>query len=186
MSKANFKSWAAGEGINLDLLADATDPDEVAPGQFVFRHGHRARMVGEIERRGHGENATARLIHNELQAKLFEHLASIHGERNVGTEIPARMLGVVVDAAVKSEAGLSFYEIKTSTSIRKCIREAIPQLLEYAHWPAANRARELVIVSTNRPTKDAKKYLKLLRERFSLPIFHETIDRLSGQISERI
>src|ERR1700674_3389026 len=186
VSEIEFRSWTAGTGLNLDELAEAIDPDDVAISTFVFKAGHRARKIGEIERRGHGESAIARLVHNELQSKLFNHLVSIHGLMNVGTENAGGMRSAVVDLVVKTSEGLSFYEIKTSNSLRKSLREAISQLLEYAYWPEADRARELIIVSPNRPTRDARKYLNFLRKTFSLPIFHETINGHSGRTSERI
>ena len=170
----------------LDELADTKDPDKADQKAFSFKAGHRKRKSGEVIKKGHGETEKSRLIHNELQNILYDYLVSIFGKSNVGSEITSGPPQTSIDLVVKREKTYVFYEIKTSPSIRKCIREAIPQLLEYAYWPNDDRAVELVIVTANQPTKDAKTYILLLRSRFSLPIFHETIDRKTGKISARI
>lgn len=77
----------------------------------------------------------------------------------MGTEQASGPSRTSIDLVVWKPAGFVFYEIKISKSLRKCLREAIPQLLEYAFWPSADRATELVVVSPNKPTKDAKDYL---------------------------
>ncbi|MDB4912515.1 MAG: hypothetical protein JWM95_159, partial [Gemmatimonadetes bacterium] len=43
---------------------------------------------------------------------------------------------------------------------------------EYAHWPRASRASELIIVGEWPADKDARAYLRLLRKQFSLPIWY--------------
>ena len=71
---------------------------------------------------------------------------------------------------------ITFYEIKTGTSVRASIRQAIPQLLEYAYWSAEKRADELVIVSHLKITGAAKKYLKFLRDQFNVPLSYKQFD----------
>ena len=186
MSEAKFRQWTAGKTENLDDLTDTRDPNRTDPKAFSFKAGHRKRKSGEVVKKGHGETAKARLIHNQLQNQLYAYLVSIHGNPNVGTELTSGPPQTSIDLVVKIKQDYTFYEIKTSKSLRKCIREAVPQLLEYAYWPNDDRAVELVIVSTNMPTIDAENYLSLLRSRFSLPIFHETIDGKTGQTSARI
>lgn len=76
------------------------------------------------------------LRHNEMQKALYHRLVSQYGDRNVSYENPSGV-GTRVDAVVQRENEYWFYEIKTSQSLRACLREAIGQLLEYAFWPRA-------------------------------------------------
>ena len=62
------------------------------------------------------------------------------------------------------------YEIKTYTQLRKNIREAIGQLMEYAFWTRNKKIKELVIVSEKTLDKKAGEYLAFLRKNFSLQI----------------
>lgn len=186
MTEAQFREWTAAARKNVDELPDSRDPDESTTDPFRFKAGHLKRKSGEVVKRGHGEDAKARLIHNDLVDKLYQKLVSIHGKANVGTELTGGPSQTSIDLVVRSKGAFIFYEVKTSPSLRKCIREAIPQLLEYAYWPKEERAKELIIVTTNSPTKDGRAYLKHLRDKFDVPIFHETIDRKTGTLSKRM
>ena len=70
---------------------------------------------------------------------------------------------------------MTFYELKGAPSIQACVRLALGQLLEYAHWPSDARAAELIVVGEAAPDDDARAYLRLLRERFSLPVWYRPI-----------
>jgi hypothetical protein len=63
-----------------------------------------------------------------------------------------------------------FYEIKTYNHLRKNIREALGQLLEYAYWTRNKKIKEIVIVSDRQLDKTAKDYLSFLKESFGIPI----------------
>lgn len=63
-----------------------------------------------------------------------------------------------------------YYEIKTAATARACIREALGQLLEYAHAPGAEAVDELVVASDRPLTQDAGDWLRVLSERYGLPI----------------
>ena len=71
------------------------------------------------------------LLHKRIQGELFRHLASVHGARNVRAEMPNSRKSV--DLAVNTSAGLWYYEVKTSLSVRDCIRQSLGQLLEYSY-----------------------------------------------------
>jgi hypothetical protein len=90
-----------------------------------------------------------------------------------------------IDIVVRrSQSQYDYYEIKTSSSIRQCLREAIPQLLEYSFWPGTNEAERLVVVSENSIDEAASQYLETLRTRFELPIFYRQYDTDSGTLSQ--
>lgn len=109
------------------------------------------------------------LRHNAMQHKLFDRLTAKHGEKNVGTENETGN-GTRIDAIVKTDSGYLIYEIKPYQSPRACIRDALGQLLEYAHWKSEFNAIELVVVGPGKLDTDPREYLDLLRYLYHLPI----------------
>jgi hypothetical protein len=186
ITKVHFRAWTSSSFSNLDDIEDTSDAAAASVSRFNFRAGHKKRRAGEVARRGHGEDAIARLIHNDLQNSIYERLAAAFGRKNVGSEVRVGDDRTSIDLIVRLPVGLIFYEIKTSRSLRKCLREGVPQLLEYAFWPKDDRAIKLVIVSMNKPTEDAKAYLNHLRDKFGLALFHQTANRKTGVLSDEI
>jgi hypothetical protein len=114
------------------------------------------------------------LKHNDFQYRLYKELSVIYGEKNVGTEI--KVNGVSVDLVVKSDEGYCFYEIKTASTARACIRQALGQILEYSYWPGNHHAKKLVIVGEEVATEEEIKYVEFLRSAFGIPIEYRSID----------
>ena len=75
-----------------------------------------------------------------------------------------------VDAVVKSDGEYLFYEIKTYSNARSCIRDAIGQLLEYSFWPGGQNAKKLVVVGEPALGSEGKAFIKLLTDQFNLPL----------------
>ena len=111
--------------------------------------------------------------HTLLQEKLIEDLRLEYGFENVSYENPLN--GKKIDVVVRSKEGYIFFEIKTGSSVKACIREAIGQLLEYAFWGGKEYANKIVIASEYKLNNDAEKYLDLLKQRFGLPIEYRRI-----------
>lgn len=183
ITSQEFKDWVSSdvqpEAAGTQLLAKdeeffQADDEGNAPKAFAFRPGHEERSVEPIDR-----NAPAKIranqLHNDIQNRLYAHLKAKLGAANVGTEIDTGS-GTTIDVATKEDGKVTFYEIKTSKSVRASIRQAIPQLLEYAYWPEDKRANELVIVSHLRITKSAERYLNFLRSQFKLPLSYRQFD----------
>ena len=104
--------------------------------------------------------------HVRLQNKLFSILRARHGNGAVRYEED------YVDLKVIVEDGCTFYEIKIDVTAKKCIRNALGQLLEYSSYPAEQRAQKLVVVGDAPATNDDGNYLRYLREQYSLPIYY--------------
>ena len=142
---------------------------------FSFSPGHKNKKEA-AESTYEAQSSSVDLLHNKIQANMYQCFAGIHGEENVGTELETGY-GGQIDLAVKDTNGdFVFYEIKTSYSVRLCIREALGQLMEYAHYPGVTNAKKLVIVSPNPITADAKEYLHKIRERFGVPVYYQRYD----------
>ncbi|MBH0002409.1 hypothetical protein [Pseudoalteromonas sp. SWYJZ12] len=112
--------------------------------------------------------------HNELQLKLCQLLSNKYGVVNVGDECLTKF-GTRVDAVVKNTEGFIFYEIKTNSTLKLCIREALGQLLEYGYWDSDVVPQKLVVVGDHSVNEVAIKYLRKLRDEFNLPIYYQRV-----------
>lgn len=65
-----------------------------------------------------------------------------------------------------------FFEIKTASEVRLCIRQALGQLMEYAFYAGEEYAQKLVIVGPEDKTPEDEKYLQRLNNEIipSIPI----------------
>lgn len=115
------------------------------------------------------------LRHRTLQKALYTHLRREAGENNVDIERHLD-IGVSVDASVRCNNKETFYEVKIASTVRSCVRAALGQLIEYCHWPLADRAIEMIVVGEAELDSDSKAYLDLLREKYGLPIWYRRID----------
>ncbi|MFC4739991.1 hypothetical protein ACFO3U_08290 [Flavobacterium ponti] len=107
------------------------------------------------------------------------------GYENVSTENHAGYGNNRIDMVVKNNNEYVFYEIKAYNSSRASIREALGQLLEYSYWINKDNANKLVIVSQKLgDLDDSKIYIKHLREKFQLPIYFQTFDLTTKELSE--
>lgn len=120
-------------------------------------------------------------ISDGLKAKLKEKF----GKKNVKTEVNAGYGNNKIDLVVKHQDEFIFYEIKSYNSSRTSIREALGQLLEYCSWTNSKNATKLVVVSQLLGDKeDAKIYIKHIRDTFGIPIYFQTFDLTSKELSE--
>ncbi len=113
-------------------------------------------------------------VHKKMQDGIWAQLGDecgVRRERLIETDCS-------VDIAVQLDGGCEiFYEIKTSNTVKECIREAFGQIMEYAYYPADNhevyeRATGLVIVSQNAINAGARSYIDKLRE-FGINIYYQ-------------
>jgi hypothetical protein len=186
ISEEKFKSWLLWGTLTVPMLDDVitgddqlffeTGTDLPSEGKgFVFSSGHNTKKIGKVHiSLGKKKHTTAELLHNKMQNKLYAELANVYGEANVGTEV-ATGADTFIDLVLRvSEERYWFYEIKTAETVKGCIRQAIPQLLEYAYWEGdTKRAERLIIVGAAPATEEAMCYLELLRQSFGLPIYYE-------------
>jgi len=140
---------------------------------FDFRSGHTARPYSTISSQAQRE-LDINLRHNALQEMLFRQLSEEYGADKVGTENSSGA-GTSIDVVVKQNEGFWFYEIKTASSPRACIRQAIGQLLEYAFWPGSKEPTRLIVVGESALDQEGSVYIRTLNERFSLPIEYRQV-----------
>ena len=170
------------EGFLLDML-----PEPHTPQPFTFRHGHREKKEDQSDVHATPAKKKMTFRHNALQSALYQKLAKKHGKKSVGTEVPTG-LGTSLDAVLKRGKKFRFYEIKIAPTVKACIRQAIPQLLEYAYWQGVNREIEkLIIVGEHSSSKESERYLALLRNHFNIPIEYQqfTLDDAANQKAKK-
>jgi hypothetical protein len=181
VGEQEFRDWlssgsAPGAGDKLsskdaDYFLKGTD--RPSTGEFTFKAGHAPKKTGTVVVSASRANATADLLHNEMQNALIAELCGKFGSDNVGSE-QSTGSGTSIDVVVKAGKETWFYEIKTDASVKACIRQAIPQLLEYAYWQGkAAIADRLIIVGPSPISKEAETYLGFLRSHFGLPFSYE-------------
>lgn len=183
LSQDQLQNWlATGNVDGIDdiledvgfFLDDANDGGPVAP--LNFAPGHNPKKIGIIDVSPSKVGSKAELLHNALQTKLYEELVKEHDKESVGTELSTGY-GTLIDVVVNTAGTYWFYEIKVAKSLKACIRQAIPQLLEYAYWRTDDIAVDrLYIASTFAMTEDADSFLELLRKKFLLPIYYRRIE----------
>ena len=134
---------------------------------FVYCSGCSEKKKSVLARQAQREYEMV-FRHYELQIALHRSLEKEFGD--AGTECRCS-IGTKVDVAVRHKNNTYwFYEIKTASTPRGCIREAIGQLLEYAYWPGGPKVKKLFVVGESEMDEDGTEYLRRLKKRFRLPI----------------
>lgn len=141
--------------------------------QFNFKPGHRIKARWAVATVV-AQELEMDLRHEAIQAALHDRLAKEHGVDEVGTEQHCPY-GMRVDAIVRHHTGYWLYEIKTSSSPRVCLREAVGQLLEYCLWPGGVPAEKLIVVGETPLDSDGKAYLAALNGKLSIPVEYLTV-----------
>jgi hypothetical protein len=118
--------------------------------------------------------------HSMLQNLLREALRKLYGETAVKMERDS------VDLRYTDSGKVIFIEIKMEKTVKKCVRLALGQLLEYAHYPNLEKADVLLTVSDATPDEDDKLYLQHLRDMYRIPIYYSQWDRVNGELKSKI
>ncbi|MBE7367680.1 hypothetical protein [Ramlibacter pallidus] len=173
-----FEAWLSSGKLTAPSFEDAdyfldAAKDSAPAGKYKFKAGHKTKQTGSVSVKSPLTKKTAQLLHNYIQNKFDEQLVAIHGRDCVGCEV-ATGLGTSIDVVVETAKLRWFYEIKVGKTLKACIRQAIPQLLEYAYWSAEPvKVDRLVIVAVHKLDKQSETYLQKLRDDFKLPLYYE-------------
>jgi len=189
VSTKEFKRWlqkdiqpsaAATSLLPKDEEFFQVEGEGVSASVFTFKPGHTERAVEPLEKSASAKTKVNQL-HNDIQNRLYKYLCGKFGASSVGTELDTGS-GTTVDVVTSVKKKITFFEIKTSNSVRASIRQAIPQLLEYAYWPEETRAEELVIVSHLPITTTAERYIAHLRDNFKIPLSYHQFDLKKNEL----
>lgn len=105
------------------------------------------------------QNAVAEIIKDQYVHLYVESgLANGKGQR------------VDIKGILKETDEWHYFEVKTD-SAKKSIREALGQILEYAHYPHTKRATKLFIVGPQKPDDKDMQYMEFLRSTYGIPVW---------------
>ena len=105
------------------------------------------------------QNAVAKLIKKDYVHPYVETgLSDAEGQR------------VEIKGIFKETGEWHYFEIKTD-SAKKSIREALGQILEYAHYPNMQRATKLFIVGPQQPDDKDTAYMEFIRKTYGVPVW---------------
>jgi hypothetical protein len=108
--------------------------------------------------------------HNILQEALKNKLIEKFGKENV------RMEENLVDIKVFQPDKIYFYEIKSSAYASDCIREALGQILLYAHSDNDERPKQLIIAGQYKPNDSDISFINYVKKILNLNFSYESID----------
>ncbi len=162
--------------LPLYLFTETTKPDFSTKKQrsgFQFKPGCTTKLSNTSGNLAE-KKLDIKLKHNDYQYLLYKELVKIHGEENVGTEVNVN--GTSIDLVVKeNEDKYWFYEIKTASTAKACIRQALGQIFEYSYWPGHQKAEKLIIVGKPLANITEVEYIEYLRNTFDIPIEYRAI-----------
>jgi hypothetical protein len=153
-----------------DVPANDTDTEDDAVGNHLKSTSKRKKVFSlECEYDPY---------HDQMQNALFKKLNSgYEGYRNVKIEHGH------VDVKAKAKNGKwHYFEIKTDGP-RLTIRKALGQIMEYAYYPALEKAERLIVIGDEEPDPDAASYLRYIRERFDLKVYYRAFNMKNGNLS---
>lgn len=119
-------------------------------------------------------------VHNKIQNGMKEWLDNSGDYREVILEENN------IDVKAISFSGeVHLFEVKTS-SPKMCVREALGQILEYAHFKSSAHAQKLIIVGPQAPTTDVEEYMDLLRKLYHIPVWYRRYDTLHNLLENEV
>jgi hypothetical protein len=139
---------------------------------FLFQERLSLGEVSTSSERGQ-KSISVTLRSNQIKQRLCEILKN-STSGTLGDEIPSGNGGRIDLVCLLASGEHDFYEIKPSTLARHAIREALPQLLEYAYRQGGHQARRLIIASQAPLDLISSNFLEALREK-GLPVYYEHV-----------
>ncbi len=143
----------------------STPPDRAVPTEQP--EGAERPDRAETERKRAAQTGTTYdPQHSRLQNRLRRKLRDQYGPDSV------KMEEEFVDLKLLESGLITFIEIKMDRTVKSCVRSALGQLLEYAHYPNFQKADKLLIVGNASASENDKTYLQYIRETYNLPMYY--------------
>lgn len=158
--------------IETDSYHQSKQLNEIAPREFIFANKN-AVLTKETNYSIQACEINIEIRHSYLQQILQRELEEIYGTENVRLE--NRFNANEIDLVVKDGDSFHFYEVKTASSSKACVRQALGQLLEYAYVNGRKNASKIFIAGEFPIDKETDKYLSFLRDEFNIPIGYKLI-----------
>lgn len=159
--------------IETEIQAFVNQIHNHSPKTFVFNRKNRM-LAKSANYTSIEKEINVDIRHSYLQEELVKELEVKYGEKNVSLE--NYFNGNKIDIAVKHDNNFYFYEIKTASSAKSCVRQAMGQLLEYAFGNGINNASNIFVAGEFNIDNETDTYLNYLRNEFKIPINYKKID----------
>lgn len=145
--------------------------NKIAPFHFL-KEGDDVRHLNTdtFSRKTNGKEISINPLHKKIQNAVVRLLAAQYTHLALEAEDPVMGQRIDIKGKLKDADEWHYFEIKTY-SAKRSIREALGQILEYAHYPSARRASNLYIIGPEKPDDMDIEYLKTLRNTYHLPIW---------------
>jgi hypothetical protein len=158
--------------VETGLLEETETATSHLHANFEFIEGVTLSEVNQSFRQPQDEIGVTHYS-NKIKRELVAELIRETGTK-LGDEIKSGNGGRIDLVASLSSGEFDFYEIKPATLARHAIREALPQLLEYAYRKGGRDARNLFIVSQAPLDEDSANFLLTLRGK-GLPVHYKQV-----------
>ncbi len=151
---------------------------EIADEQPIFIAG-KASQTSVYNKKNRDASVTVEKLHTEIVECLEEYLLPKYSvtKNNLSIEM-MRFHGNIADVVTAhNNSTISIYEVKTSASGRRNIRDAIAQLLDYAAHAGMLKVRKLIIVSPSSLTPKELAFLHHLNASLSYTLEYLCYDK---------
>lgn len=155
--------------------------ESLTPTGFVSRKGEPKDPGENSKYERKPRMVEVRKKHQTIQKALYQFLSDKYNPDDVTWEFSTE-IRTQVDIVRRDQEKLIFYEIKTYPSLRVSIREAIGQLLEYAHWIQRREPIEFVIVTDLPINEKAHNYFRTLISFYNIPISYAWFNLNSNEL----
>jgi hypothetical protein len=161
---------------DLGGYGSPTIVDDGRPARVVLK-GRGPAQGNSRSRRIRGGQVELAGLHDKVQDNLVAYLKREFPKQQISKEACIEPYGTRIDVVrQRPDGGLTFYEVKVLPTAKACIREALGQLLEYAHWSASDLSREWVIVSYHALDASSGEYLKTIQDTYGLPVSYQNVE----------
>lgn len=180
LKRRNQIEYIFGERLTektIDIFEFEPNPVGESIDEKISSTSNYLRQKKEVE---------IKLLHRQISRSLTKYLVSIYGSANVRAEHPVRSSQKRIDLLVRTEGQYYFYEIKTYSSAKTSIREALGQLLEYTFDTGIVQPVEMTIISHIPADDSIVKYMEYIREKYKIPLYYRCFDVKTCFLSEKI
>jgi|GEM_PF-1245386 len=131
--------------------------------KFDFQHG-KASNTGEYTKSASNKKTKVKRRHGEITDDLYDYLISNgYKKENISVE-KTRVGGAIVDVVLKHDNEFDLFEVKTSNTALKNIRQALGQIFEYALMDGEITCKRLVIIGPAELTEQEQDYFNRLKD----------------------
>ena len=153
-----FQAYRLKEKLSL-----AIEDEFTKKGKFDFQHG-KASNTSEYIKSTSNKKTIVKRRHGEITDDLYDYLISQGFKKdNISVE-KTRVGGAIVDVVLRHKAEFDLFEIKTSNTALKNIRQALGQIFEYALIDAEITCKKLVIIGPAELTEIEQDYFNRLKD----------------------